>query len=154
MSAKEKKVKSSYLCAFLVIASLLSSLFLGCPLYTMAAFKHEQEGEKAAGQQLGAEPLDVFSDQLQVTLGWDPSLSVVDSYKILFRVHGTADWFLLSQISAVPDPQFIVGHADLGNGMFDFGIIAVDSGGLESVVHISLEVTADPDTGWYLVWER
>ena len=58
MSAKEKKVKSSYLCAFLVIASLLSSLFLGCPLYTMAAFKHELEGgdEILIGQQLGADP--------------------------------------------------------------------------------------------------
>ena len=45
----------------------------------MAAFKHEPEGEKPAGQQLGTEPGELFSDQLQVTLGWDAPPSVVDT---------------------------------------------------------------------------
>ncbi len=137
---------------FLIIASLLILIFSGCPLYTMAAFKQELEGEKPGGQ-IGADPIEVFSDQLQVTLAWDSPPSAVDSYKILFRMHGTEEWFLLNQIPAVPTPEIIIDHADLGNGMFDFGITAVDSGGLESVVHISLDVTAEPDTGWYLTWQ-
>ena len=137
---------------FLIMASLLILTFSGCPLYTMAAFKHELEGEKPGGQ-IGADPIEVFSDQLQVTLAWDPPPSAVDSYKILFRIHGTEEWFLLNQIPAVPTPEIIVAQADLGNGMFDFGVIAIDSGGLESVIHISLDVTAEPDTGWYLTWQ-
>ena len=61
MTAKEKKVKSSYLlCAFPVIASLLSSVFLCCPLYTMAAFKHELEGEKPADSDRLAPSLESY----------------------------------------------------------------------------------------------
>ena len=147
-------LKNIYLSALLIIASLLTLAFIGCPLYTLAAFKYEMEGGDETSTELGGDPVEIFSDALQITLAWDPSPSAVDSYKIIFRVHGTEEWFVLNQISAVPEPEIIVNHADLGNGMFDFGVIAVDSESRESAIHISLDVTADPDTGWYLTWER
>ncbi len=42
---------------------------------------------------------------------------------------------------------------DIGSGMFDFGVTAKDAEENESSMHMSLQTTAQPDTGWFLVWE-
>jgi hypothetical protein len=129
--------------------------FSGCALYGLIAFRHELLGviDSASDQNMGSDPTEIASSSDQVTIAWDAPPSAVDSYKVLFRIHDTQDWYLLNQIPAVADPDYTVLHADLGNGIYDFGIIAVDTEGQESLVHFSLEETADPSAGWYLAWQ-
>jgi hypothetical protein len=58
------------------------------------------------------------------------------------------------ELSATPSPEYMLDNDDIGNGIFDFGVVAkdLDSETEESALHSSLDVTAQPDTGWYLVW--
>jgi hypothetical protein len=125
-------------------------------MYTAIAFKYVKEGQggQPGGQAQGADPADVLTEQPQVTLAWDPPPTTVETYKLLFRVHDTNDWYLLGQIQAEPNPQYVINHADIGNGIFDFGVVAANSQGQDSNMHTSLDITAQPDTGWYLVWQQ
>jgi hypothetical protein len=88
----------------------------------------------------------------QLTLAWDPPPSPVSSYKLFYRIHGTATWALLDEIGAAAAPEYTVDHANLGNGDFDFGVVAVAEDQAESQMHTSLDNTAQPDCGWYLCW--
>ena len=110
------------------------------------------DAESAA--PLGADPLGIGVTDPQVTLAWSPPPSGVDTYQLLIRVHGTPDWYVLADaIAAAAEPEYTVLHSDpaVGNGDFDFGVIAVKDAE-SSLMHISLDVTAQPDSGWYLSW--
>jgi hypothetical protein len=139
----------------LVCISLLLTTTLGCPMYTAVAFKYAQEGggDLTSGAALGADPRPIASDSTQVILAWDPPPSAVTTYRLLFRIHGTNEWYSLAQMPADPEPEFPVGRAEIGGGAFDFGVKAVNAEGAESPLHFSLETTAQPDSGWYLIWE-
>ena len=90
----------------------------------------------------------------RITLAWDAPPSAVDTYKVLLRVHDTQDWLLLQDnISAAAPLEYTVLHEPALNGLWDFGVVAVDDMGEESVVHTSMDVTADPSSGWYLIWD-
>jgi hypothetical protein len=125
-------------------------------MYTAVGFKYEKAGQSGQpeGRAQGVDPVDLVSEQPQVTLAWDPPETAVESYKLLFRAHGTNDWYLLGQIQAEPNPQYVINHADVGDGVFDFGVTAANSQGHESSMHTSMDTTAQPDTGWYLVWQQ
>jgi hypothetical protein len=40
----------------------------------------------------------------------------------------------------------------LGNGKFDFAVSAVNAAGKASSLHTSLDASAIPFGGWYIVW--
>jgi hypothetical protein len=139
--------------------SLLVGLLLylsGCTMYMAAAFKYSEAEDGAEQEEAGlaTDPLEVSSSAAEVTLAWDPPPSAIVLYRVLFRIHGTSSWYSLTDnLPAEPAPQFTVRHTDLDSGIFDFGVIAVNAEEAESSMHYSLESTAQPDTGWYLVWE-
>ena len=76
----------------------------------------------------------------------------MQKYQVYFRIHGTADWVQLGEAPAAPAPQYTVLHTTLGNGEFDFGVIAVYDTS-QSSRHTSLDASASPTTGWYLRWQ-
>ena len=140
--------------AFLPVLALLLCCLVGCPMYTAVAFKYAKAGEDTGGEEsLGDDPAGVASTAAAITLAWDPPPSPVQTYKLFFRIHDTSTWYsLLPDVTAGPSPEYTVQHTDVNSGIFDFGVKAVNEDA-ESNMHISVETTAQPDTGWYLVWE-
>ena len=134
---------TAVLCAGLIGAVAATS---GCAVYFVEEFLEDP----AAGLK-GATPAMATADQ--VVLAWDAPPGLVQSYRVYFRIHGETDWVLMEEIPAVPSPQYTVLHSTLGNGQFDFGVIAVYASD-ESAVHTSLDQTASPQTGWYLEWQH
>ena len=43
---------------------------------------------------------------------------------------------------------------NLGDGDFDFAITAENTAGESSNLHISLDPTAQPPSGWFLRWRK
>jgi hypothetical protein len=94
-----------------------------------------------------------------ITLEWDapalqfpsPPLSI-SAYRIFWRPHLTVGWNFFAEISATAHPTLAIKHSDLGDGKFDFAICAVMANGRTSELHSSLDASAIPYGGWYLVW--
>lgn len=94
-----------------------------------------------------------------ITLAWDPPafqlplpLLSYYVYQVYWRPHQKGGWILLAEIPATPHPSLLVRHSDLGDGDFDFAVRLVESGGQVSILHTSLDSSAIPLGGWYLVW--
>jgi hypothetical protein len=136
-----KKTVRLLLLPFLILVSFLS----GCALYDPTAFLKGSPAAKA---------IVVESSADQVTLQWDPPASEVTKYIVSFRIHGETNWVPLGEVPASPAPEFPVQYAVLGDGDFDFAIIAENSVGEQSNVHISTDPTAQPPSGWYLRWRK
>jgi hypothetical protein len=140
----------------IAILLLLPFFFLACPLYNPAAFV--QNPAQGSGNQNpvsgGGQPNDVQLTASQATLAWDPPASgpSVVSYTISYRLHGTSTWTTLATIPASSQPSYTVLRSAIGPGSFDFAVASVDSTGVSSPLHTSLDSTADPSTGWYLTW--
>jgi hypothetical protein len=97
----------------------------------------------------------------KLTLAWDRPRSdipnrptEVTNYQIYFREHGTPYWSLLAEIPASAHPEYTVEHERLGNGVFDFAVRSIAKDGRVSTLHTSLDSTADPITGWYVMWAQ
>jgi hypothetical protein len=130
---------------FLLVSILIFFSFLtGCALYDPTAFLKVP----------GAKAVAVESSADQIILQWDPPATDVTRYFVVFRMHGEAGWVPLGDIPASPAPEFPVQYAVLGNGDFDFAIIAQNSAGEQSTLHISLDSTAQPSSGWFLRWRK
>jgi hypothetical protein len=125
---------------FLVMGPLILTMFSACILPNCTAFLH-------AGN---SEMVTIAADQL--TLQWDAPSTAVDHYTVYFRVHGTPDWVTLADVPEVPLPEYTVAHTVVGDGEFDFAVVAVDASDVRSAYHTSLDTTADPQTGWYVSW--
>jgi hypothetical protein len=76
----------------------------------------------------------------------------LSSYRIYWRQHGSGVWNLLAEIPVTPNPALSISHSELGNGDFDFAVSAVNMTGHESRLHSSLDASAIPFGGWYIVW--
>jgi hypothetical protein len=142
--------------AVLSVLVVLLIYLSGCTMYMAVAFKHSQaEGVgDGDGASLSDDPLGVTTSAAEVTLAWDPPPSSVATYKVFFRIHDTSTWYSLTDsLTADPAPQYTVQHSDVDNGIFDFGVVAVNAESAASSMHMSVETTAQPDTGWFLVWE-
>lgn len=137
--AMKKKVR-----LLLLPLLILGSLLAGCALYDPTAFLKAPTAKAIA----------VESSADQIILQWDPPATEVAKYFVSFRIHGQADWVPLGEAPASPSPEFTVQYAVLGDGDFDFAIIAENSVGEQSTVHISLDPTAQPSSGWYLRWRK
>ena len=124
------------------ILILLSLLLSGCPLYDPAVFVPPKSG-----------PVDVLSAAPQITLAWDPPASgSVAGYIVSYRSHGTSAWIALAAILASTQPSYTIQRSTTGTGIFDFAVAAEDSSGTVSILHTSLDQTADPNSGWFLSW--
>ena len=143
---------------WLLICVLLLLLLFGCPMYTAVGFKYAEASDGGDGQTQGSDPDEVEITTESVTLAWDAPSPEIDYYRLVFRIHGAnppASWLVIEENwGAAPSPEYTMNNADVGNGIFDFGVVAkdMDSETEESALHSSLDVTAHPDTGWYLVW--
>jgi len=149
MTPKKGKVFS------VAVSLVLLLIASGCPMYMTAAFLHDKAAdEKGNDEELGADPIGIQNADAEITLAWDPPPDSVQAYKLFFRIHDTATWYSLADgLPADPAPEYTVQRGSVGNGLFDFGVKAVDSASAESEMHSSLETTAQPDTGWYLIWD-
>jgi hypothetical protein len=92
-----------------------------------------------------------------LTLFWDPDLTgnpadPTASYNLYSRTHGTFPWTLLGNTGTATE-SFSVSTDILPHGSYDFAVTAVTASGAESELHTSLDDTAQPQTGWYVVWE-
>ncbi|MBA7579612.1 hypothetical protein ES708_21483 [subsurface metagenome] len=143
---------------WLLVFMFLFLPLIGCPMYTAVGFKYAEASDGEDGQTTGTDPDEIDVTEESVTLSWDSPSSNIDYYRVLFRIHGanpSESWLVLEEnLSAVPSPEYTVNNADIGNGVFDFGVVAkdLDADTEESSLHSSLDVTAQPDTGWYLIW--
>jgi hypothetical protein len=152
-------VNKRFLLAVAVVGMALAMLLAsGCSLFLMGQLKGrtgtetgEEPGEEP-GEQPGSGFAQFTSENDTVTIAWDPPAGEVASYKLFYRQHETGTWNLVTEIPAQSDPSVTLNHADFGNGSFDFGVEAVAAGGAESPMHTSLDNTAQPTSGWYLIW--
>ena len=113
------------------------------------------------GCQYLYEPVQIISKAEYIVLEWDtPSINVmggfvhVKSYRVFYREHGSGYWVLLAEIPAEEKPKYTIYHSDLGDGLFDFAVNAVYENKINSALHTSRDITADPFGGWYLLWIR
>jgi len=92
-----------------------------------------------------------------ITLAWDSpdtssQESSVTSYKIFYREHNSSKWNLLTEKTDLSNLSYRIDHKDMGNGEYDFAVSAIYNNSVESNYHSSLDVTANPNTGWYILW--
>lgn len=125
---------------------LCSCLFLpffssSCAMPTISRFEEEDVSIQ-----------EVFKSASTVSVVWiyDES-TAIESYNLYYRAHGSSRWLLIDTISSIA-PMFTVDHNVMGDGKWEFGVSAVDSLGTESEIHSSLDDTAEPSSGWYLLW--
>jgi hypothetical protein len=71
---------------------------------------------------------------------------------VYYRQHGSGLWIILSETPASSHPQILLHHSDFGDGSYDFAVSAVNSLGQQSSLHTSLDASADPYGGWYILW--
>ena len=149
-------VRNALKAAGLSVVAVLLLYLSSCTMYMAAAFKFSEAEGVEGGEEgsLATDPQGVSTSATEVTLAWDPPLSSVATYKLFFRIHDTSTWYSLADdLPADPAPQYTVQHSAVDNGIFDFGVVAVSAESAESRMHMSVETTAQPDTGWFLVWE-
>jgi hypothetical protein len=96
-----------------------------------------------------------------ITLEWDPSPIEFPSpplsssiYRVYIKRHGFNLWTLVGEIPATATPSFTINHADFGDGSYDFAVSSVNSLNRESHIHSSLDASAYPYGGWYIVWMK
>ena len=121
---------------------LLFFIITTCALPTMTGFEVEKTGVE-----------EFFSSSPDITIAWsDDNPSNVQYYNIYYRAHGDSTWIFLNTAPPNAFPSFTVEYSDLSDGLWDFGVSSVDNDNIESEIHSSLDIEADPTTGWYLLW--
>jgi hypothetical protein len=129
----------------LIVLGVVAALFSNCAMYDPGAF----------GQMvINGKAIEIRTKNDTVTLAWDPPDTPTAAYRIYYRVHGTLAWTLLDEVPAAPNPEYVLNIAQFGEGSFDFGVSSIDPSDQESNIHTSLDITADPTSGWYLIWSQ
>ena len=105
------------------------------------------------------ESIQILHKSRELTLAWDPPSgdlpgrsTEVAAYQIYCREHGTSYWRLLAEIPASRNPEYTIDHERVGSGLFDFAVRAISVEGSASRLHSSLDSSADPVSGWYVLW--
>lgn len=115
--------------------------FTGCALPNLSRFSVDNGDVE-----------EIFRSASVLYLEWvDDDNPQPASYNIYYRDYLDEDWILLGNIPAT-DPTLEIDYSQFGDGSWVFGVSALDSQGNESKIHSSLDNTADPNTGWYLLW--
>jgi hypothetical protein len=88
----------------------------------------------------------------QFVLAWDaPGGDLLDGYRVYVRNRGRREWTLLRSVTASSRPALTVDESLLSPGVYELAVSSVRAG-VESAKHSSMDHTAVPSTGWYLVW--
>jgi hypothetical protein len=109
------------------------------------------------------DPIEIIIKGDHFSLAWDDdSLLIHDNpekprvYRVYYRTHswgGGAPWKVLRELPAgIGTTKLKITKDNLGYGLYDFGVTALDVSGAESEIHTSLDMTADPICGWYISW--
>jgi hypothetical protein len=113
------------------------------------------------GKSALGEAIELYHKAPDLTLAWDPPVTDVPktplevvSYQIYYRQHGAPLWCLLDEISASASPEFTIAMGRLQDGAYDFAVSAVLANGRVSPLHSSLDNSADPVSGWFVLWVR
>jgi len=85
----------------------------------------------------------------EFSLVWNDDASAA-TYNVYKRVHGDDKWTVLA--AKVVSTTLIITTSMLPYGAYEFAVSYVSVDGVESILHTSLDATADPDTGWFLEW--
>jgi hypothetical protein len=136
----------------LLACVLLLLPLIGCPMYTAVGFKYAESSEEEGGQTQGSDPQGIEVSGPTATIAWDEPFGEIDSYRVVLRIHGEDSWFVLQEEH--PIAEYTLDSAIDDHGIYDIGVVAKDysSETEESALHTSLDVTAQPDSGWYLIW--
>lgn len=105
-------------------------------------------------------PLELIVKGDHFSLAWDDtSWSISNNtgraaaYRVYYRNHGDSSWKILKEMTASAGSTTLkVTNGDLGYGLYDFGVSALDDSGAESMIHSSTDMNADPVCGWYINW--
>ena len=71
---------------------------------------------------------------------------------MFFKRYGEGAWRPVAEVPAGPDPRCTLLHEQVGNGLWEFAVQAVGADESASELHTSLDHTADPVTGWRVLW--
>ena len=134
--------------------SIVVSLFFGLILFFSGCGSSGGPGDAVA------DPIMLFSSNNSIRLQWNEVTTTIDGqeayisfYKVYYRQHGTTQWQWYDDAPGIQDPWIEIYNSDLGNGYWDFAVTAVDYNSQESSIHMSLDNSAIPTGGWYLLWD-
>ena len=141
-------MKKASLYSLIIVMSFLSA----CSMPTITRLASNEAPNTSVIP--GIHPQAISSTDSTITLEWDYYTVIpVESFNLYYKAHSEGNWILVDTIVYSLTPEFTIDHSQMGNGSWDFGITAVDSEGIESDKHSSLDHTASPATGWYLIWD-
>lgn len=135
---------------FLIFVLFISG-FSSCAMPTISRF-----AEDDLLSTLPRQVLQISKSDATITLAWNyDEPANVKSYKVYFRARGDTLWIPLVTIIP-PEPFHEIDKAEIGIGEWEFGVSVVTLNPLdaESEIHTCLDSNAEPDSGWYLLWEN
>ena len=126
-----------------VVAGLVEVVRITAGAVTEGNYQFEQINKPG-------KPIDIQAAYF--TIAWDPpASSIVTGYRVYYRNRGSYEWMVLGEVPAVQLPTFTVSEDTLPYGAYEFAISALNGAG-ESNLHSSMDNSADPAFGWYVVW--
>ena len=92
-----------------------------------------------------------------LTLAWDMPArgspgGLPSMYRVFCKKYGEGVWLEVAEVPASADPTCTLSHKTIGNGLWEFAVQAVGADASASDLHTSLDHTADPLTGWRVLW--
>jgi hypothetical protein len=109
--------------------------------------------------QYTAKPQQITVHNDTITLSWDlpdfsalEAISPIVSYKVFYRRHGDFLWLLIAEIEAKERLEYTLNHDDIGDGLYEFAVSAINEKNCMSMLHTSIDQNASPFGGWYVLW--
>jgi len=131
------------LAALSSLSSCMNPLQFRNPLFSSASDDLEPVVPPQATRILVVDP--------EFTLAWDYDQESTGAYSVYYREYETLQWSIL--VEGLMVPSLNIDSSILEYGEYEFAVSFTPENGEESELHTSLDATALPDTGWYLVWE-
>ena len=109
--------------------------------------------------QYTAKPQQITVHDDAITLYWDPpdfsaleAIWPIVSYKVFYRRHGDFLWLLIAEVEAKQRLEYTLNHDEVGDGLYEFAVSAMDEKNRMSTLHTSVDQNANPFGGWYVLW--
>lgn len=149
---KTKKIK--LLLLFLILINLISCSFSPIVLGEQDTNDSISKPGDSYTNPSGPSYEIIQAYQPSIIIKWDtPDGTSPSSYKFYYRAHNDINWIYLTEINSTSTLELEVDYTTLNtiSKDIDFGVSAIYSDG-ESLVHSSLDTTANPSSGWYVHW--
>ena len=102
-------------------------------------------------------PIMVYSQT--ITLAWDPpwgamasEFSGLQGYNVYYKSHFGGWWMQIASVPIGEPTEVTISRDQIGDGEWDFAVSIMSVSGWESAFHTSLDDSADPVGGWYIIW--